>query len=470
MYYGDVNRAIERLKSEFGERLSVSIPVREQHGKDTAFHPVKAPDAVVFPVTIADVQRIVKVCAEFHVPIIPYGTGTSTEGHIAALHGGICVDMSHLRAIRAIRVDDMDATVEAGVTRKELNAHLHNTGLYFPIDPGADASIGGMVSTRASGTNAVRYGTMREQVLNLEVVLPDGSLAQTGTRARKSAAGYDLTHLFVGSEGTLGIVTAVTLRLHALPEHIAAATCSFPSLELAVRTVIHTIQAGVPIGRVELLDDEQVKAVNQYSKVDLEIAPTLIFEFHGSSGAVSDQIALVKDIADANSGREFRWANRQEDRSQLWKARHDIWWANMALRPGCQSWPTDVCVPISELAANILAAKEDVQQAGLIAPICGHVGDGNFHACFRVNTDNVDEMRRVERVHQRMIDRAIACGGTCTGEHGIGYGKIGFLRQETRNGFALHETVKRAFDPMGIMNPGKIVDLFDPGQVSNLVI
>ncbi|WP_375509227.1 FAD-linked oxidase C-terminal domain-containing protein [uncultured Caballeronia sp.] len=459
MSYGNVSLAIERLKPIFGERLSLSAAVREHHGKDTTFHPIKAPDAVAFPNTVTEVQEAMQVCADLRIPVIPYGTGTSCEGHIAALHGGLCIDTSGLRDIRAIRVNDMDATVEAGVTRKELNSHLHHTGLQFPIDPGADASIGGMVSTRASGTNAVRYGTMREQVLSLEVVLPDGSLVQTGTRARKSAAGYDLTHLFVGSEGTLGIVTAVTLRLHALPEHTVAATCSFPSLDSAIGTVIQTIQAGVPIGRVELLDDLQVDAVNRYSKINLDVAPTLIFEFHGSRGAVNDQVALVKDIAEANSGHEFRWAERPEDRSRLWQARHDIWWANIALRPGSQSLPTDVCVPISELAVNIQAAKEDINQANLIAPICGHVGDGNFHACFIVNPEDEDEMRRVEDVNQRMIDRALACGGTCTGEHGIGYGKIDFLRQETGNAFSLHQSIKSAFDPNLIMNPGKIVGM-----------
>lgn len=455
--YGDVQAAIARLAAEFGEQLSVSRPLREHHGKDTTFHPTVAPDAVVFPASAEEVQRIVRVCAELRVPVIPFGTGTSCEGHIAALHGGICVDTSQLRKVRAIRPADLDATVEAGVTRKKLNAHLHATGLHFPIDPGADASLGGMVSTRASGTNAVRYGTMREQVLSLEVVLPDGRLVQTGGRARKSAAGYDLTHLFVGAEGTLGIVTAVTLKLHPLPEHIVAATCTFPTLHDAVQAVMQTIQCGVPIGRVELLDDTQIEAVNRYSKLDMAVAPTLVFEFHGSPGAVKDQVEAVKDIAEASHGSGFRWAERPEDRSRLWQARHDIWWANIALRPGAQGLPTDVCVPISELARNIEAAKDDVVRAGLIAPICGHVGDGNFHLCFVVDANDAEEMRRVEEVNRRMIDRALACGGTCTGEHGIGYGKIDFLRQEAGPAFALHQAVKRAFDPMGIMNPGKVV-------------
>ncbi|MGV3569918.1 MAG: FAD-binding oxidoreductase [Ramlibacter sp.] len=457
MSYGDPQAAIARLAPAFGERLSVSQALREQHGKDTTFHPAIPPDAVVFPESVDEVQFILKTCFELRVPVVPFGTGTSCEGHIAALHGGICVDTSRLQQVRAIRPQDLDATVEAGVTRKELNAHLRGTGLHFPIDPGADASIGGMVSTRASGTNAVRYGTMREQVLSLEVVLPDGTLVQTGGRARKSAAGYDLTHLFVGSEGTLGIVTAVTLKLHALPEHIAAATCSFASLQQAVQAVMQTIQCGVPIGRVELLDDVQIEAVNRYSKMDLAVAPTLIFEFHGSRGAVEDQIETVREIAQANGAAAFEWAERPEDRSRLWQARHDIWWANMALRPGAQGLPTDVCVPISELARNIEAAKDDVLRAGLIAPICGHVGDGNFHLCFMVDPADADEMRRVEEVNRRMIERALACAGTCTGEHGIGYGKIGFLRQEAGAAFALHQTVKRAFDPRGIMNPGKVV-------------
>lgn len=463
MSYGDVQAAISRLAPEFGDRFSVSRALREQHGKDTTFHPAVPPDAVVFPETVQEVQLIVRTCAGFRVPIIPFGSGTSCEGHIAALHGGICIDTSKLRKIRDIRHSDLDATVEAGVTRKELNSHLHGTGLQFPIDPGADASIGGMVSTRASGTNAVRYGTMREQVLSLEVVLADGNLIQTGGRARKSAAGYDLTHLFVGSEGTLGIVTAVTLKLHPLPEHVAAATCSFPTLHDAVEAVMQTIQCGVPIGRVELLDDVQIEAVNRYSKMKLVAAPTLIFEFHGSRGAVQDQIATVREIAEGNGATAFEWAERPEDRSRLWQARHDIWWANMGLRPGAQGLPTDVCVPISELARNIEAAKNDVLRAGLIAPICGHVGDGNFHLCFIVDTSDAGEMRRVEEVNRRMIERALACGGTCTGEHGIGYGKIEFLRQEAGAAFAVHQAVKRAFDPKGIMNPGKVVGDIEEG-------
>ncbi len=457
MNYGNVDDAIDSLKSYFGDQLSLSYAVRDQHGKDTSFHPGKAPDAVIFPKSLSEVQKIVSVCSKLHIPIIPFGTGTSCEGHISALYGGICVDTSQLNAVRAIRVDDLDCTVDAGVTRKQLNAQLHGTGLYFPIDPGADASIGGMVSTRASGTNAVRYGTIREQVLSLEVVLPDGSVVQTGTRARKSAAGYDLTHLFIGSEGTLGIVTAITLKLHALPERIAAAICSFPSLGQAVQTVIHTIQAGVPIGRVELLDDTQVEAVNLYSKLNLSVAPTLLFEFHGSPGSVQDQIELVKDIVDANGGRDFEWAERPEDRSRLWQARHDIWWANLAMKPGSQALPTDVCVPISSLAKNIQAAKDDVLDAKLYAPICGHVGDGNFHLCFVVNPNDPHEMTCVSEVNRRMIERALACGGTCTGEHGIGYGKIEYLRQEAGGAFALHRSIKHTFDPSGIMNPGKIV-------------
>jgi D-lactate dehydrogenase (cytochrome) len=460
--YGDTAAAVRQLLPVFGpERLSVAQAVRDHHGRDTTFHPTMAPEAVAFPESVEEVQRLVSVCAALRVPVIPFGTGTSCEGHIAALHGGICVDTRRLATVRAIREGDLDATVEAGVTRKQLNAALHGSGLHFPIDPGADASIGGMVSTRASGTNAVRYGTMREQVLALEVVLPDGSLIRTGTRARKSAAGYDLTHLFTGAEGTLGIVTAATVRLHALPERVAAATCTFPTLHDAVQAVTQTLQSGVPIGRVELLDEVQVDAVNRYSRLSLPVLPTLVFEFHGSPGAVDDQVGLVREIAAVHGGAGFAWAQRPEDRTRLWQARHDIWWANLALRPGCQGLPTDVCVPLSELAANIEAAQADVRAAGLLAPICGHVGDGNFHLCFVVDPADADEMGRAEAVNARMVERALACGGTCTGEHGIGYGKLDFLRQEAGAAYEAMRRIKQAFDPLGIMNPGKVVGLGD---------
>ncbi len=451
-----VQDCITDLRGWLGDRLSTAAAVREHHGRDTTFHPVMPPDAVVFPQTVQEVQRIVATCAARRVPLIAFGTGTSCEGHIAALRGGISLDTSALNRIRAVHGADMDATVEAGVTRKTLNAHLHGTGLQFPVDPGADASIGGMVSTRASGTNALRYGTMRENVLALEVVLPNGELIHTGTRARKSSAGYDLTRLFVGSEGTLGIITAATVRLHPLPEHVAAASCAFPTLRAAVDTVIETLQSGVQLGRVELLDDVQVDAVNRYSQLGMTVAPTLFFEFHGSEPEVAHQVEAVRGIAASHGAQDFAWAHRPEDRTRLWQARHDIWWANKGLRPGAEGLPTDVCVPISELAEQVELAQRDVRESGLIAPMCGHVGDGNFHLCFMVDPSDAGEMARVKDVYTRMIRRALAVGGTCTGEHGIGHGKVDFLKEEAGGGFEVMRAVRAALDPLGIMNPGKV--------------
>jgi D-lactate dehydrogenase (cytochrome) len=450
------DECINDLRAWLGDRLSTAAVVREQHGRDTTFHPVMPPDAVVFPQTVAEVQRIVATCAAGRVPLVPFGTGTSCEGHIAALRGGISLDTRGLNRIRAVHEADMDATVEAGVTRKTLNAHLHGTGLQFTVDPGADASIGGMVSTRASGTSAMRYGTMRENVMALEVVMPNGSLIQTGMRARKSSAGYDLTRLFVGAEGTLGIVTAATVKLHPLPEHVAAASCAFGTLRAAVDTVIETLQSGVQLGRVELLDAVQVDAVNRYSRLDMTVAPTLFFEFQGSEPEVAHQVEMVREIATSHGAQDFAWAQRPEDRTRLWQARHDIWWANKGLRPGAEGLPSDVCVPISELAHQIEAAQQDVQQEGLIAPICGHVGDGNFHLCFMVDPSDAAEMARVKAVYARMIRRALAVGGTCTGEHGIGHGKVEFLREEAGGAFEVMQALKSALDPLGIMNPGKV--------------
>ncbi len=451
-----VQDCITDLRGWLGNRLSTAAAVREHHGRDTTFHPVMPPDAVVFPQTVQEVQRVVATCAARRVPLIAFGTGTSCEGHIAALRGGISLDTSALNRIRAVHGADMDATVEAGVTRKTLNAHLHGTGLQFPVDPGADASIGGMVSTRASGTNALRYGTMRENVLALEVVLPNGELIHTGTRARKSSAGYDLTRLFVGSEGTLGIITAATVRLHPLPEHVAAASCAFPTLRAAVDTVIETLQSGVQLGRVELLDDVQVDAVNRYSQLGMTVAPTLFFEFHGSEPEVAHQVEAVRGIAASHGAQDFAWAHRPEDRTRLWQARHDIWWANKGLRPGAEGLPTDVCVPISALAEQVELAQRDVRESGLIAPMCGHVGDGNFHLCFMVDPSDAGEMARVKDVYTRMIRRALAVGGTCTGEHGIGHGKVDFLKEEAGGGFEVMRAVRAALDPLGIMNPGKV--------------
>ncbi|MBL8670787.1 MAG: FAD-binding protein, partial [Alphaproteobacteria bacterium] len=391
------------------------------------------------------------------VPIVPYGTGTSLEGHVAALKGGVCIDVSQMNKVLRVGAEDLDVTVQPGVTRKQLNEHLRDKGLFFPIDPGADASLGGMTATRASGTNAVRYGTMRENVLSLQVVLADGRVIRTAKRAKKSAAGYDLTRLFVGSEGTLGVITEVTLKLYGIPEAISAAVCSFPTLAAAVDTVIQTIQAGVPIARIELLDEVQMRAVNGYSKLDYPEAPTLFFEFHGTASGVAEQIEMVEAIAGEKGGAGFRWANKPEERSRLWEARHKAYYAALSLRPGCKGWATDVCVPISRLAECILETKKDIQDSGLLAPIVGHVGDGNFHLSFLIDPNDPEEMRRAGAVNDKMVMRALSMDGTCTGEHGIGYGKIDLLQAELGEGVSVMRQIKQALDPKGIMNPGKIV-------------
>ncbi len=446
-----------QIAGRFGERAQAGLAVREQHGKDASFHPAVPPDLVVYPHTTADVSWLMALCHQHRIPVVPFGTGTACEGGVAALHGGVCIDLGRMDNILRIDAQDMDCRVQAGVTRKRLNAELHGTGLQFPIDPGADASIGGMVSTRASGTNAVRYGTMRENVLSLQVVLPDGEVIETGNRARKSAAGYDITRAFIGAEGTLGVVTEVTVKLHALPERVSAARCSYPDLRSAVDTVIQVIQLGVPIGRVELLDERQVQACNQYSKLDLPVAPTLFYEFHGSPQAVDEQIATVRAVSADNGGQDFAWAETPEERTRLWQARHDAWWAARALRTGCEGMPTDVCVPISRLAEAVLAARADVDELGLTAPMCGHVGDGNFHLCVVLDPADADEMRRAAELYDRLVRRAIEMEGTCTGEHGIGYGKLEYLRQERGASMRVLAALKRALDPRNIMNPGKVV-------------
>jgi D-lactate dehydrogenase (cytochrome) len=448
--------AIEALRGMLGDRLSVSLAVRDQHGKDATYHPGMAPDAVTFPQTVEEIQLIIKTCALHKVPVIPYGAGTSLEGHVNAPYGGITINLSRMNQILSVNAADMDVIVEPGVTRKQLNDYLRDTGLFFPIDPGADASIGGMASTRASGTNAVRYGTMKENVLALEAVLPDGSIVRTGTRARKSSAGYDLAKLLVGSEGTLAVITSITLRLHGIPESISAATCSFETLDAAVNATIETIQAGVPVARIELLDDVQIQAVNLYSKLDLPIRQTLFLEFHGSVGAVKEQIESVRAITLANGGRDFQWAQKAEDRTTLWQARHDALWAAKGLRPGSEAWISDVCVPISALAECIMETKQDIIDHGIVAPIVGHVGDGNFHVIFLVDVNDPSEIATIEKLSQRNIERALRMGGTCTGEHGVGIGKIKYLRQEHTEGVDLMMKIKLAIDPGNIMNPGKI--------------
>lgn len=453
--------ALTALAARFGERLSRAMAVRTQHGTDVSWHAPHAPDAVLFAESTEDVAAAVAICHRHRLPVIAFGTGTSCEGHVAALDGGLTIDLSRMDRVLRVGQEDLDCTVQPGVTRKRLNAILHDSGLFFPIDPGADASIGGMCSTRASGTNAVRYGTMRENVLSLEVVLADGSVIRTGGRARKSAAGYDLTRLLVGAEGTLGILTEVTLKLHPIPETIQAAVVPFPTLASAVDATIRTMQLGVPIARVELLDDVQIAAVNRYSKLGLVEKPTLFFEFHGSPESVAAQVATVREVAAEFGGERFDWAETPEARSRLWQARHDIWWATLALRPGAQGFPTDSCVPLSALTDAVLAARRDIEELDLVAPICGHVGDGNFHLCVLVHPDHPGERARAEELNRRLIRRAIAAGGTCTGEHGIGHGKMGYLVEEHGAAVGAMAAIKRALDPRNILNPGKIVAIGD---------
>src|SRR5947209_19981179 len=421
---------IEALRARFGDRLSTAVAVRTQHGRDESYHAAHAPDAVVFAQSTEEVAEIIKLCAAHKVPVIAYGTGTSLEGQVAALKGGVCIDLMQMNKVLRVSVEDLDVTVQPGVTRKQLNEHLRDTGLFFPIDPGADASIGGMTATRASGTNAVRYGTMRENVLALTVVLADGRVIRTSRRARKSAAGYDLTRLFVGSEGTLGVITEVTVRLYGIPEAISAAVCAFPTIAAAVDTVILTIQSGVPVARIELLDEAQIDAINKYSKLDHRVAPTLFFEFHGTTASVAEQVETVKAIAAEHGADDFRWATSPAARSRTWQARHDAYYAALASRPGSKGWPTDVCVPISRLAACIAETKRDLAQSSIPSALAGHVGDGNFHLIFMIDPEKPEEIAEASRLNDRMVARALAMEGTCTGEHGVGYGKIYFLKEE----------------------------------------
>lgn len=453
--------AIAELKQLLGSRATDARAVRDHHSHGESYHPAAPPDVVCFPSTTEEVVDIVKISARYQVPLVPFGAGTSLEGHVQALRGGISIDLREMNRVVRISTDDLDATVEAGVTRLQLNKALRNSGLIFPVDPGADATIGGMTATRASGTTAVRYGTMRENVLGLTVVLADGRVVKTGTRARKSSAGYDLTRMFVGSEGTLGVITEVTLRLHPVPEAVAAAVCAFDSIKGAVDTVIATIQLGVPVARIELLDDVQVDAVNRHSKTSYAVAPTLLFEFHGESDRhVSEQATVVEALATERGGRGFEWATRLEDRERLWHARHNVHFAALALRPGCYSMATDVCVPISRLADCVLETKAD--HANVPFPVClvGHAGDGNFHMIYLMDPDNPAELDEARRLNERMVARALAMEGTCTGEHGVGYGKMKFLAAEHgENGVELMRAIKRALDPDNRMNPGKIVDI-----------
>jgi len=450
---------VQALRARFGARFSQSDAQRLQHGKSETHHAPHLPDGVVMAHTTDEVAEVVRLCAQHRMPVIPFGAGTSVEGNFTPIHGGITLDLSEMNQVLEVNAEDFDCTVQAGVRRQQLNEHLRDKGLFFPIDPGADATIGGMASTRASGTNAVRYGTMKDAVLSLRVVTAEGREIRTAGRARKSAAGYDLTRLFVGSEGTLGVITEVTLRLHPIPETISSAVCGFDSFAGAVNTVVQTIQFGIPIARVEILDDVQMRAVNRWSKLDYPEVTTLFFEFHGSSTYVAEQVETVAAIAADNGGGDFRWASSPEERSKLWKARHDAFYAATGLRPGCIGWPTDVCVPMSRLAECIEATKADLAKASFPAPILGHVGDGNFHVIFVIDPNNPAEIAEAEALNDALIERALAMDGTCTGEHGIGLGKIDCLEAELGEAVELMRTLKRAFDPLDIMNPGKIVRL-----------
>ncbi len=448
------------LSSRFGDRVVTSAAVREQHGHTLTWVKNQPPDIVVYARTTEEVSEIVKLCAEKSVPIIPFGTGTSLEGHINAPDGGVCIDLSLMKRIIAVHEEDLDCVVEAGVTRKELNEHLRDKGLFFPIDPGADASIGGMVATRASGTNAVRYGTMKDVVLSLTVVLPSGEIVKTASRAKKSSAGYDLTRLMIGSEGTLGVVTEITLKLNGIPEAISAGICPFPTVKAACDAVILTIQSGIPVARIELLDEVQVRAVNLHAKLDLPESPLLLLEFHGSDAGVQEQAERFGEIAAEFTDQPFTWATKPEERSRLWQARHDAYWAAKGLRPGAQSVATDVCVPISRLAECVAETKKDILESGMIAPIVGHVGDGNFHVQPLVNADDPAEVAACEAFVDRLVKRAVAMEGTCTGEHGVGQKKMKYLEIEHGEAaLGLMRVLKRAMDPNNIMNPGKIVAL-----------
>ncbi len=447
------------LKILLGDRLSTAEATRMQFAKDESHHSLKAPDAVVHPISEAEISQIVRICSKHQTPVIPFGAGTSLEGGIGAVHGGICIDMSRMNNILRVNDKDLDAIVEAGVTRKKLNSYLRDTGLFFPIDPGADATIGGMASTRASGTNAVRYGTMRENVLNVKAVLANGEVIKTGGRARKSAAGYDITRLFVGAEGTLGVITEVTVRLHGIPESITSAVCSFPSVESAVDCSVLTIQSGIPVARVELLDKLQMQACIQYSSLNYEVSPTLFLEFHGSLASVREQAELVQSIATDFGGKSFRWAEKIEERNQLWHARHNALYAALALKPGAQAWSTDVCVPVSRLSECIEKTRLDIDKSSATATILGHVGDGNFHVIFLIDPECPEDFLNAQRINERMISRAIAMEGTCTGEHGVGMGKQKYLEEEFGDALDIMHNLKRALDPENIMNPGKVVRL-----------
>jgi D-lactate dehydrogenase (cytochrome) len=451
---------VAELKTLLGDRVSTSPAVREHHGKDESYFPYALPDVVVFLRTTEEVRDVVNICRRHRVPIIPYGVGTSLEGHVLAVQGGVCVDLSQMNQVLAVHESDLDAVVQAGVTRKQLNEHIKHTGLFFPVDPGADATLGGMAATRASGTNAVRYGTMRENVLSLKVVLADGRVIQTSRRAKKSAAGYDLTRLFVGSEGTLGIITEVTVRLYPVQDAMSAAVCAFASVDGCTNTVIQTIQAGVPIARCDIVCDVTIDAINKYKKTNYRVAPTVFFEFHGSKASVVEQAETVQAIARENGGMDFVWATRPEERTQLWQARHDAYFACLQIRPGARAVSTDVCVPISRLAECVSETMADVKSYINPVPLLGHIGDGNFHLILLVDPNKPEETALAKQFNKRLVERALRMEGTCTGEHGIGLGKMDSMRMELgEDVIDVMRDIKRLLDPENLMNPGKVVAL-----------
>jgi len=450
---------LTELEALLGDRVTTSSGIREHHGKDESYFPYAPPDAVVFPHSTEEVRDIVNICRRHRVPMIPYGVGTSLEGHILAIRGGVCIDLSQMNHVLEVHEEDLDAVVEAGVTRKQLNEYIKHTGLFFPVDPGADATIGGMSATRASGTNAVRYGTMRENVLSLKVVLADGRIIQTSRRAKKSAAGYDLTRLFVGSEGTLGIITEITVRLYPVQEAMSAAVCAFESVDGCTNTVIQSIQAGVPVARCDIVCDKTIDAINKYKKTDYRVAPTVFFEFHGSKASVIEQAETVQAIARDNGGMDFQWATRPEERNALWNARHDAYFACLQIRPGSRAVSTDVCVPISRLAECVHQTMDDVKSYIAPVPLLGHIGDGNFHLMFLVDPEKPAELEQAKAFNKRLVERALSMEGTCTGEHGIGLGKQGSLVAELGEAVDVMRDIKKLFDPENLLNPGKVVPM-----------
>lgn len=449
--------AVAILKQRFGERAQTGQAIREQHGHTTTYVPTQAPDIVIFAQNTQDVQDVVRTCAEHKVPVIAFGAGSSLEGQVNAPAGGVSIDLTQMNRVLAVHAEDLDCVIEPGITRRELNEYLRHTGLFFPIDPGANATLGGMASTRASGTNAVRYGTMRENVLALKAVMPDGRLIETSKRVKKTAAGYDLTRLLIGSEGTLGIITELTLKLQGIPQAVSGGICPFPDVELACRAVIETIQMGIPVARIELVNKLQMEALILHSKLPYEAQPYLFVEFHGTETGVAEQAEIFGEIAAENGGGEFRWTNDPEERDRLWRARHDAYLASFLLRPGAKGVSTDVCVPISRLADCIAETEKDLAESGLIAPVVGHVGDGNFHLLLLLDTDDASEMVRAEKFMDRLVKRALAMEGTCTGEHGIGQGKMKYLAMELGEATDYMRMIKKAIDPDNIMNPGKIL-------------